>query len=128
MDKCLACDKKIEGRSDKRFCDPYCKSAYHYKKNKEDNSNVYYKIDKQLKLNRSLLKKYNQAGKATIRSNILIDKGFNPNFFTHFWKNKKGQVYLFVYEFGFIKINENGMQKYVLIQWQEYMEKSNCIT
>ena len=127
MDNCLACNKKIEGRSDKRFCDPYCKSAYHYKKNKEDNSNVYYKIDKQLKLNRSLLKKYNQAGKATIRATILIDRGFNPNFFTHFWKNKKGQVYLFVYEFGFLKTSENATQKYVLIQWQEYMERSKFI-
>ena len=127
MNNCLACDKKIIGRSDKRFCDPYCKSAYHYKKNKEDTTNVYHKIDKQLKLNRSLLKKYNQAGKATIRATTLIDKGFNPNFFTHFWKNKKGQVYLFVYEFGFLKTNENNSKKYILIQWQQYMEKSILI-
>jgi hypothetical protein len=112
----------MEGRSDKRFCDPYCKSDYHYKKNKKDTANVYNKIDRQLKLNRRLLKKYNQAGKATIRKRILLDTGFNPNFFTHFWKTKKGQVYLFIYEFGFLKTNENNKEKYVLIQWQNYME------
>lgn len=124
MKNCLACNKKLEGRSDKKFCDHYCKSVYHYKKNKEDTAKTYYRIDKQLKLNRSLLKKYNQAGKSTIRANTLIDKGFNPSFFTHFWKNKKGQVYLFVYEFGFLKTIENNTPKYILVQWQKYMEKS----
>jgi hypothetical protein len=49
--------------------------------------------------------------------------GFDSRFFTHYWKNKKGEVYLFVYEFGFLKINENQKEKYLLIQWQDYMKK-----
>jgi len=32
---------------------------------------------------------------------VLIDQGFNPKFFTHYWKNNKGDVYLFCYEYGF---------------------------
>ena len=33
--KCLDCGEIIEGRTDKKFCNLYCKSSYHYKKNKD---------------------------------------------------------------------------------------------
>jgi hypothetical protein len=59
----------------------------------------------------------------TIKTNILLELGFNPNFFTHYWKNEKGEVYLFAYEYGFLKKNESGKEKYVLVTWQDYMDK-----
>ncbi len=120
---CLSCNKELEGRSDKKFCDAHCKSSYQYQQSKLNPSNFYTKVNNQLKLNRKLLKYYNTSGKSTIRSSMLLEKGFNPNFFTHYWKNKKGEVYLFVYEFGFIKRKERNIEKYVLIKWQAYMEK-----
>lgn len=52
---------------------------------------------------------------------MLINEGFNPKYFTHYWKNQKGAVYLFCYEFGFLERKEHNKVKYVLIQWQEYM-------
>jgi hypothetical protein len=57
-------------------------------------------IDAQLKKNRRLLKLFNKAGKATVRKEVLIEKGFNPRFFTHYraadrWKAGNGNVYLF---------------------------------
>jgi hypothetical protein len=121
--KCLSCKKELEGRSDKKFCDPYCKSSYHYKKSVDEEPRFYNKVDNQLKLNRRLLKNFNKAGKATIRTDQLNSEGFNPNYFTHYWKNTKGDVYLFVYEYGFLKRTENTIEKYILIQWQDYMEK-----
>lgn len=121
---CLACEKQLEGRTDKKFCDVYCKSAYHYKMLRQGSGNFYTKVDKQLKKNRKLLKNYNKAGKATIRAQTLIDQGFDPNFFTHYWKNKSGNVYLFVYEFGFLTKMENGRKKFVLVTWQPYMERN----
>ncbi len=69
----------------------------------EDTPKFYSRVDKQLKLNRRILKIYNKAGKVTVRTNVLLDLGFDPNFFTHYWKNNKDEVYLFVYEFGFMK-------------------------
>ncbi len=121
LKKCLACDKDLQGRSDKIFCDPYCKSSYHYKKSKEEAPRFYNKVDNQLKLNRRILKSFNKSGKATVRSETIKKLGFNPNFFTHYWKNKNGDVYLFVYEFGFLKRKEQQKEKYILIHWQEYM-------
>ena len=118
---CLACNKELVGRSDKRFCDIHCKSAYHYKKSVEETPKFFYMVDKQLRVNRKILKQYNKAGKATVRCKKLLNEGFNPKFFTHYWKNQKGDVYLFVYEYGFLKRIENNVEKYILIQWQEYM-------
>lgn len=120
---CLYCKEEIVGRSDKKFCNVYCKSSYHYDKNKKQAPSFYRKVDAQLKLNRKLLGYYNKAGKSTIRAAELLGKGFDPNFFTHYWKNADGRVYLFVYEHGFLRLRENGKEKYVLINWQDYMQK-----
>ncbi|WP_418511834.1 hypothetical protein [Corallibacter sp.] len=119
---CLACGKELKGRSDKRFCDLHCKSSYHYKRSLEEAPRFYNRVDNQLKSNRRILKQFNKAGKATVRASLIKDEGFDPNFFTHYWKNKKGDVYLFVYEYGFLKKQENNVDKYILIKWQDYMK------
>lgn len=118
---CLSCNREISGRTDKKFCDTYCKSAWHYEKSRQGKAGFYAKVDRQLKLNRKILKSFNKAGKATVRAQTLLDRGFNPNFFTHYWKNKQADVYLFVYEFGFLSKMENGKKKYILVTWQDYM-------
>ena len=119
---CLFCQEALEGRIDKVFCNPNCKSSYHYQKSKEKGASLYNQIDYQLKANRRILKNYNKSGKATVRKDILINLGFNPKYFTHYWKNQKGDVYLFCYEFGFLEKKENNKSKYVLVQWQAYMD------
>jgi len=118
---CLHCKKQIFGRPDKMFCDTYCKSAFQYDKRKKDEK-TYFKIDRQLKVNRKILKKYNRQGKTVIRKSTLVEEGFNPNFFTHFWKNNRGKMYLFCYEYGFLSIMEKNVNKYLLVQWQDYMK------
>ena len=121
---CLSCGKALEGRDDKKYCDVYCKSTYHYKKSKQEAPRFYNKVDNQLKLNRKILKEYNKAGKAIVRAETILELGFNPKFFTHYWKNSKGDVYLFIYEYGFLKRIEGGKEKYILIKWQDYMKKA----
>lgn len=123
MRKCLYCHEALAGRVDKKFCSPHCKSGYHYEKNRNNKNNIYLTINRQLKKNRRLLKKYNKAGKAYIRKSTLLAEGFNPNYFTHFWKNRNGDVYLFVFEYGFLAKSDHGKNKYILVQWQSYMKK-----
>ena len=122
MPDCLHCHEPLVGRSDKKFCSPYCKSTYHYQQNKVRESSLFVKIDLQLKMNRRLLKAYNKAGKATVRKETLLSDGFNPKYFTHYWKNPKGNIYLFCYEYGFMEKKEERAVKYVLVKWQKYME------
>lgn len=121
MKTCPACGKEVTGRIDKKFCSSYCKSTYHYLKNRDRADNLFKKIDDQLKLNRRILKEYNKAGKATVRKEVLLAEGFNPKYFTHYWRAKNNNVYLFCYEYGFMEKNENEKMKYVLVQWQTYM-------
>ena len=119
--RCKSCNDVLTGRIDQKFCSAYCKSAYHYQKGKEKQTSLFSKIDRQLKMNRRILKSYNKACKSTVRREVLVNEGFNPNYFTHYWKNKNNQVYLFCYEFGFLSINESNQPKYLLVRWQSYM-------
>ncbi len=119
---CQTCGDSFTGRADKLFCSHKCKSAYHYRTKVANPESLYMIIDQQLKRNRALLKHFNQAGKAVIRKKILLSKGFNPKYFTHYWKNQKGDVYLFCYEYGFLSIKEKNTDKYVLVDWQPYMD------
>ena len=119
---CQTCGELITGRADKLFCGIKCKSAYHYRTKVANPESLYMVIDQQLKRNRTLLKHFNHAGKSVIRKIGLLSRGFNPKYFTHFWKNPKGEVYLFCYEYGFLSKKEKNADKYVLVEWQGYME------
>ncbi|KAA2217211.1 MULTISPECIES: hypothetical protein [Maribacter] len=118
--KCPVCGVLVKGRSDKKFCSKKCKSIDQYE-HRQKTETFYLKVDRQLKINRRILKKYNKSGYTIIRQGELIGEGFDPKYFTHYWKNKKGDVYFFVYEFGFLRKSENGKDKYVLVTWQDYM-------
>lgn len=124
---CPVCEAPIKGRDDKIFCSPNCKSAHQYEHRKELDK-TFITIDRQLKINRKVLKKYNQTGMTSIRQSVLHEEGFNPKYFTHYWKNKKGDVYLFSYDFGILKLKEEatGKKKYLIVAWQDsYMTPSN---
>ncbi|SNZ00963.1 hypothetical protein [Flagellimonas pacifica] len=120
--KCPICSSVVRGRADKIFCSTKCKSIDQYEKRQETEA-FYFIVEKQLRINRKILKRFNKSGFTTIRKSKLVEDGFNPKFFTHYWKNKKDDVYLFVYEYGFLSKNENGKDKYVLVTWQDYMTK-----
>lgn len=121
MKYCRVCNEPIVGRIDKKYCSPKCRSANDYEKRLDDNP-FFYTVDKILKSNRKILKQFNKSGFTTLRKEKLIKEGFNPKFFTHYWKNKKGQVYLFCFEFGFLEIKKEGVTKYLLVEWQDYMK------
>jgi endogenous inhibitor of DNA gyrase (YacG/DUF329 family) len=118
---CPICNSIVKGRTDKIFCSTKCKSIDQYEKRQESEA-FYLKVERQLRTNRKILKRFNKSGFTTVRKTELITEGFNPKFFTHYWKNQKGEVYLFVYEYGFLTSKSNGKEKYLLVKWQSYME------
>ena len=120
---CLNCAIEIIGRVDNKYCNEYCRSNHHNEKRKIKEATLFSKIEKQLKLNRRLLRDFNRAGKSTVRKEKFIEAGFDPNYFTHYWKNQKGDVYLFCFDYGFLKVVESGKTKYVLVEHQKYMKK-----
>ena len=82
--ECLYCGKQLMGRTDKKYCNLHCKSAYQYQKAQNEPERFYNRVDNQLRLNRKILKQYNKGGKVTVRAGVLWDLGFDPNFFTHY--------------------------------------------
>lgn len=122
MNKCPVCENEIKGRLGKIFCSSKCKSIDQYEKRQVEDA-FFIKVDKQLKVNRKILKKYNRSGFTTLRKEQLVKEGFDSNYFTHYWKNNKGQVYLFCYDYGFLEVEQNELKKYLLVEWQEYMKK-----
>ncbi|MGB5499749.1 MAG: hypothetical protein WBM77_12545, partial [Maribacter sp.] len=115
---CPVCGILLKGRSDKKYCSVKCKSINQYE-NRQETEAFYLKVDRQLRTNRKILKRYNKSGFTTLRKSELIAEGFDPKFFTHYWKNKKGDVYLFVFEYGFLKTKDIEKEKYVLVTWQD---------
>jgi len=119
---CPVCQSSVKGRSDKVFCSTKCKSIHQYETRQEKEA-FYLEVDRQLKVNRKVLKTYNLSGFTTVRKKRLIDDGFDPNFFTHYWKNSNGDIYLFVYDYGFLDLKKSGKEKYLIVQCQAYMKK-----
>lgn len=118
--KCLFCEEEIKGRSDKKFCGPHCRSAYH---NQTSNDQEFYirTINKQLRANRSALKKACPWGKATVRKEFLKQLGMDFKHITHTWKSEHGNLYFFCYDYGYMQVNDP--KKVLIVQQQDFMKK-----
>ena len=121
MKTCRVCGSELKGRQDKKYCSIKCKNALYYQ-NRIQHESFFFQVEKHLKTNRKILKHYNKEGYTTLRKEKLLAAGFNPRFFTHYWKNQKGQAYLFCYEYGFMEIDQQRIKKYLLVKWQDYMK------
>jgi len=115
--KCLYCDEEIKGRSDKKFCDNNCKSAWHKAQANPKEAEIK-RINKILRRNRSVLKFYSPQGKTTVRKKFLVDQGYNFKYFTQVYKTKNDNVYYLCYDYGFMLLED---EKVLIIQKQDYM-------
>lgn len=117
--KCISCAKPIEGRSDKKFCDVNCRSAYNSKQARQNNQFLF-GIEKQLRKNRKILQMLNPAGKSTVRMEYLQKQGYDFRYFTNVYKTKKNRLYYFCFEWG---VSEVDKEHILIVEWQTYMEK-----
>ena len=103
---CRCCGKALRGRSDKKFCDDYCRNIFNNKKNEESDELVR-KINRVLRRNRRILKALIPPGLQMVRmSRIhLQESGFCFPFFTHTYTNKKGFTYQYCYDYGLLMLN-----------------------
>jgi hypothetical protein len=101
--KCLACGKIITGRTDKKFCNDWCRNGYN-NKNNSDTSSYVRNINNALRKNRRILEDFIPADVETakVSKQKLLDKGFNFSYYTNIYKTKKGTEYYFCYEYGYL--------------------------
>lgn len=102
---CLECSKPLKGRVDKKFCDDNCRNAYNNKQN-SDQSNYVRNLNNILRRNRRILQGFIPEGESIgkLPKQKLLSAGFDAIYHTHQYTNKKGDVYHFCYEYGWLPI------------------------
>ncbi len=106
--KCLQCEKILKGRSDKKFCDDYCRAAYNNDLKSAANNyvrNVNNALGKNRRILQSLLPDTEQIKKTT--RDKLLQLGFQFKYGTHTYSNQKGNVYYFCYEYGYLPLEND---------------------
>lgn len=108
MKNCLSCGKPVKGRSDKKFCDDYCRNNYNNAL-KSGDAKIVRNINNILRKNRSILEMMIPAGETTVKANRqkLMGMNFNFTYFTHLYKNHKGNTYFFCYDFGYLPLEND---------------------
>ena len=107
---CLACNKILKGRVDKKFCDDYCRNNYNNLQKSKNQNSVYVKnINNTLLKNSKILENILPETEELIKipQQKLLDKGFVFKYHTHTYKNKKEQVYFFCYDYGYLPLENN---------------------
>lgn len=105
--KCLACEKKLRGRIDKKFCDDYCRNNYNNQQRAIDSQydkSIIAILKKNKQILASLLKEEDMV--KTTRERLLT-KGFQFKYHTHHYENKKGNVYVFCFEYGYLPLDND---------------------
>ena len=120
-DTCLNCDKKLAGRRDKKFCDAQCKAEYH-NKNKSFGELYISSSQSITRHNRRILKTLCPEGKATVRKEVLDNMGFDYRYFSGLYKTSANLYYL-AYDYAFAPIFERGVEKALIVQRQDYMDR-----
>jgi hypothetical protein len=106
MKNCLECEKTINGRSDKKFCNDGCRNSFNNRQNTASNQYVR-NVNSLLRKNRKILQNLMpDNGKTSISEKTLKVLGFNFEYFTHIYETKNGNTYKFCYEFGYLNIDK----------------------
>ena len=117
---CLACGNPLVGRSDKKFCDSYCRNSYNNQHKKEDEKYIQ-QVNRIIRRNRRILKTLCPQGKAIVRKELLDKLGYRYGVFSGLYRYN-GTTYYLCYDYGFAVSYEKTVPKAIIIQQQDYMK------
>ena len=105
---CLLCSKVLKGRSDKKFCDDYCRAAYNNDL-KSASNNFVRNVNNALGKNRRILESLLPRNGPTIKTNRdkLLEQGFRFKYHTHLYSTRNGNTYFYCYEYGYLPLENN---------------------
>jgi len=114
---CLSCTKPLKGRTDKKFCDDYCRNNYNNLL-KAGSTNLVRNINNALSKNRRILENCFSSGEEIVKTtkDKLLQKGFQFKYVTHLYTNKKGNTYFFCYDLGYLPLENDW---YLLVKRKE---------
>lgn len=114
---CLNCDYELKGRSDQKFCSDLCRNAFNNQLN-SDNSNFTRNVNNILRRNRRILEKLCPYNKAKSTKGKMAIEGYNFNYHTNSFTTKKGQEYIFCYDYGYLELSDNEI---IIVKRKEYV-------
>ena len=114
---CLDCNKPVKGRTDKKFCNDFCRNNYNNLL-KSDTNNLVRNINNILGKNRRVLESFFNDEGEMVKTTMdkLLEKGFLFKYITHTYTNKKGNIYFFVYDLGYLPLENDW---YLLVKRKE---------
>ena len=106
QNECLECSKPLKGRTDKKFCDDFCRNVYNNKLNSHS-SNYVRNLTNILRKNRRILEEALPLKEEMVKTtrSKLLEKGFQFKYLTHTYTNKKGSIYYFCFELGYLQLD-----------------------
>jgi len=118
---CKQCGKQLSGRSDKKFCDAYCRNAFNNQHKAQDEQFIQF-VNAKIRRNRRILKDLCRVGKVTVRKDILDQMGYDYRYFSSIFKTKGG-IYYLVYDYAFSPVFDRAIEKALIVQRQDYMDE-----
>jgi len=115
---CKVCGRTVLGRADKKYCSSECRSENHNQKNKESGGLVK-KVNSILRKNRRILKSLNPSGTRVLPKKKLLESGFSFSYYTNTYQTKKGKIYFFIYDQGYILLDNDEV---ALVSRHDYVE------
>ena len=103
---CKSCGGIVVGRSDKIFCSSDCRTEYHNIQNRLKHK-YFRQVNAILKRNYNILLSLNESGKTKLKKETLEKSQFNFQYFTNTYVTKKGMIYVFVYDQGYLELSNN---------------------
>ncbi|THU32478.1 hypothetical protein FAM09_27175 [Niastella caeni] len=100
---CLACEKPIKGRTDKKFCDDSCRNNYNNRLN-SDATVLVRNINNILRKNRRILEELLSALEKkvlVIDKQKLVEKGYQFEYFTEHYTTKESEQYYYCYDYAY---------------------------
>lgn len=103
---CLNCDAILHGRSDKKFCDAICRSAFHNQRLKEYHQHIR-RVNRVLGLNRKILERLIHRGIKVTTHQTLLQAGFDFDLCTGTKLSAGNAPIYHIYEFAYQTLSEN---------------------
>jgi predicted nucleic acid-binding Zn ribbon protein len=116
---CHHCGKAVKGRTDKKFCDDYCRNSFNNQQKANGTYSAYVRhINHALVKNRKILQQLLTHQEATSRASLdkLINLGYQFKYHTHNYTTKTGKTYYYCYEYGYLPLENN---RYLLVKGKE---------
>ena len=107
---CLACEKPLKGRVDKKYCNDNCRNTYHNHRKLMGSYNNYVRnINNTLLKNRRILEEVLHTDEDTTKVNKekLLSFGFQFKYFTHTYTTLGGKTYCYCYEYGYLQLDND---------------------